>query len=235
MAHKIIQLKVEDHDNFIHIIADYQHQQALVVDPAWDAEGIKDVLQEEGLNLIGVLITHSDDDHINALDGLLDDEVSVFIGEHEAALWENCPKQAILLVDGDRIAFGNQDIEVLHTPGHTAGSLCYRIGNDLITGDTLFIYGCGRVGKHKAGNIQALYHSLQRLKTLPDELRLWVGHDYGCEESSTLGEQKSGNPFLMIDDQAAFIKYRRDIASKVRQIPYQAIDAQTLAQQLSGA
>ena len=67
MAHEILTLIAEDHDNFIHILADRKRNEAFVVDPAWDAEGIREVLAEENLTLTGILITHSHHDHVNAV------------------------------------------------------------------------------------------------------------------------------------------------------------------------
>ena len=165
MAHEILTLIAEDHDNFIHILADRKRNEAFVVDPAWDAEGIREVLAEENLTLTGILITHSHHDHVNAVPELYGERVSLFISEDEYPHWPDCPEDALLLSDGDAITFADTDIGVIKTPGHTPGSCCYRIGGDLITGDTLFIYGCGRADL-SGSDPHALYHSLQKLKTL---------------------------------------------------------------------
>lgn len=231
MAYDILQLMVEEHDNFIHIIADRESGNAFVVDPAWDAEGIRDVLAEENLELTGILITHSHHDHINAVRALYNERITLFISEAEHPHWPDCPEDAILVTEGDEIAFANSSIGVILTPGHTPGSCCYHIGNHLITGDTLFIYGCGRADL-KGGNAHALYHSLQKLKKLPAHTRLWVGHHYGITEESTLGEQLTGNPFLMIDNEADFVRYRLDIAGKTRKAPYGPISTAELQQAL---
>lgn len=227
MAHEIIQLITEDHDNFIHIIADHVHKEAMAVDPAWDAEGIKEVLAEEGLQLVGILLTHSHHDHVNAVMDLYDEAVSLFINAKEYPLWKDCPEDAILLSEGDEIQFADSTISVIDTPGHTAGGTCYRIGDDLITGDTLFVYGCGRADL-TGGDAAALFHSLQKLKQLPAHTRIWVGHDYGIAQESTLGEQFAGNPFLMIDDEADFIRYRNQLAAKTRSMPYGPISRSAL-------
>ncbi|MDO4777138.1 MAG: MBL fold metallo-hydrolase [Cardiobacteriaceae bacterium] len=227
MAYDIIQLMVEDHDNFIHLIADRHTGDAMVVDPAWDADGIQQVLDEEGLALTGILITHSHPDHVNAVEKLYYDGVTLFVPEAELPYWPDCPKDAVLVSDGDEIAFASTTIGVIATPGHTAGSVCYHIGQDLITGDTLFVYGAGRADL-KGGDAQALYHSLQKLKKLPPATRLWVGHHYGIQEETTLAEQLAGNPFLMIDNEADFIRYREDIAGKTRSMPYGPISHKEL-------
>lgn len=222
MKPEIIQLIPEDHDNFITIIADYQTGEAAVIDPAWDAEGIQEVIEEEGLTLTAILLTHSHHDHVNAVAELYTDRVSLFIHENEYPHWANCPEDAILVSDGDEIQFGSTTISVIATPGHTPGSTCYRIHDHLITGDTLFIYGCGRADL-KGSDIHALYHSLQKLKKLPPHLNIWAGHHYGITEESTLGEQIAHNPFLMIDNEADFIRYRGELAVQTRKTPYSPI------------
>lgn len=227
MAYDIIQLMVEDHDNFIHIIADYETGTAMVVDPAWDADGIRDVLEEENLELTGILITHSHHDHVNAVRDLYDDHITLFISEAEQPHWPDCPEDAILVTEGDEIAFANTTIGVIMTPGHTPGSCCYHIGKHLLTGDTLFVYGCGRADL-KGSDVHALYRSLQKLKKLPAATHIWVGHHYGISEESTLGEQFAGNPFLMIDNEEDFVRYRLELASKTRQAPYGPISADEL-------
>ena len=229
----IITLIVEGHDNFIHILADRKRNEAFVVDPAWDAEGIREVLAEEGLTLTGILITHSHHDHVNAVSELYGERVSLFISEDEHPHWPDCPEDAILLTDGDEITFANTSIGIIKTPGHTPGGCCYHVGGDLITGDTLFIYGCGRADL-KGSDPHALFHSLQKLKTLPPETTLHVGHNYGIAETSTLGEQLAGNPFLMIDNEADFVRYRMEIAGKTRHTPYGPISRAELDAVLHG-
>lgn len=231
MPHEIIQLIAEDHDNFITVIANHSTKEAIVVDPAWDAEGILETLKEEKLNLTAILITHSHYDHINAVSDLYSDNISLFISESEYPYWKDCPEDAILLQDGDEIQFGNESIKVIYTPGHTPGACCYLIGNDLITGDTLFIYGCGRADLPN-GDVNKLYHSLQKLKKLPPNTKIWVGHNYSIKEESTIADQLKGNPFLMIDNLEDFARYRLDIAKKARKMPYDAIDIETLKQSL---
>lgn len=229
MSHEIIQLMVEDHDNFIHIIADRRSGEAAVVDPAWDAEGIAEVLADEGLDLSAILITHSHHDHVNAVHALRGDnpQVAVFISEQEYPAWSDCPEDAILVADGDEIAFAGSSIGVMSTPGHTVGGCCYHIGDDLITGDTLFIYGAGRADL-KGSDPRKLFHSLQKLKKLPAHTRIWVGHDYGSVQESTLGEQCAHNPFMMINNEDDFVRYRLELAAKTRSQPYQPISLETL-------
>ena len=104
------------------------------------------------------------------------------------------------LVDsGDHLQIGENDIEFLHTPGHTPGSQCFKVNNNLVSGDTLFINGCGRVDLPGSDPDQ-MYYSLQRLSSLPDETILYPGHHYSEEVSSTLGDTKKQNVHLRISD-----------------------------------
>ena len=212
MAHEIITLIAEDHDNFIHILADRHTGEAMVVDPAWDAEGIREVLAEEGLMLTGILITHSHHDHVNAVRELYGERITLFISELEQPHWPDCPEDAVLVADGDEIHFGGGSISVILTPGPTPGSCCYHLG----------------------GDPHALYRSLQKLKTLPAATRLHVGHHYGIAETSTLGEQLAGNPFLLIDNEADFVRYRMELAAKTRHAPYGPISRDELERVLRG-
>ena len=99
MAHEVLTLIAEDHDNFIHILADRHTGEAMVVDPAWDAEGIREVLAEEGLMLTGILITHSHHDHVNAVRELYGERITLFISELEQPHWPDCPADAVLVAD----------------------------------------------------------------------------------------------------------------------------------------
>ena len=231
MSHEIIQLTVNGHDNFIHLIADHKNSEAAVVDPAWDAAAIAAAIDEEGLTLRAILLTHTHYDHVNAVVDLYKDNITLFLSEAEYPCWRDCPQDAVLLGEGDRIPFGDETIRVIMTPGHTAGGCCYHIGDDLITGDTLFVYGCGRADL-PGGSAHRLFHSLQKLKRLPAQTRIWVGHDYGVSEQSTLGEQMTHNPFLMIDNEADFVRYRSEIAGKTRRSPYGPISEEELAEVL---
>ena len=90
-------------------------------------------------------------------------------------------------------------MEFLHTPGHTPGSQCFRIKNTLVSGDTLFIDGCGRVDL-PGSDPDEMYRSLQRLKSLPDDTLLLPGHNYSAVPNATMGASKQQNPYLAVKD-----------------------------------
>ncbi|HIC33932.1 MAG TPA: MBL fold metallo-hydrolase [Gammaproteobacteria bacterium] len=100
---------------------------------------------------------------------------------------------------GDTLDVGNVQIEFLHTPGHTPGSQCFRVRNTLVSGDTLFIDGCGRVDL-PGSNSEDMYHSLQKLKSLPDDTLLLPGHNYGQVPNATMAETKARNSYLSVQN-----------------------------------
>ena len=104
---------------------------------------------------------------------------------------------------GDTLSVGNVEIEFLHTPGHTPGSQCFKIKNTLVSGDTLFINGCGRVDL-PGSNSEDMFRSMEKLASLPDDTLLLPGHNYGHVPNATMGETKSTNPYLKISDLATW-------------------------------
>ncbi|MEQ9319996.1 MAG: MBL fold metallo-hydrolase, partial [Polyangiaceae bacterium] len=97
---------------------------------------------------------------------------------------------------GDKIAAGEVEVELLHTPGHTPGSSCFRVKDALLAGDTLFLTGCGRVDL-PGGDPEEMQRTLgQRLTTLPDTMTLYPGHAYGGE-SATMDVVRRTNPSLI--------------------------------------
>ena len=100
---------------------------------------------------------------------------------------------------GDHLKIGDNDIEFLHTPGHTPGSQCFKVNNNLISGDTLFVQGCGRVDL-PGSNSEDMFNSLRKLSDLPDDTIIYPGHNYGPKESETLEKVKEINSYLRIEE-----------------------------------
>jgi glyoxylase-like metal-dependent hydrolase (beta-lactamase superfamily II) len=124
--------------------------------------------------------------------------------------------------DGDRIRLGATEITCLATPGHSPAGACYRLPGQLITGDTLFVYGCGRCDL-PGGDAERMFHSLQRLKAeIPDHTTLLPGHHYAAATTSTMGEQRRANPFLHFDDAEAFCAFRAE-HNNHRHPPYKPV------------
>ena len=113
---------------------------------------------------------------------------------------------------GAKVKAGNVEIEMVHTPGHTPGSQCFHVRNHLISGDTLFINACGRTDL-PGGNAKELYHSLTHtLKKLDDTTVLCPGHNYSDKPTSTMGDEKKTNPYLLCDSLENFLKFRTGVA-----------------------
>lgn len=222
MMHQIHTLALGVMDNFVHIVADCSTGEAMVVDPAWDVAEIEKVLIDNQWTLTGILLTHSHADHIAAVKDVLSfADVPVYITAEEFRLgFLRITKKPTYIKDNDVIQLGKTEIRVMATPGHTVGSACYWInGKDLIVGDTLFVDGCGRCNFLES-DVEKMYESLQRLKSLPDEVVIHCGHHYGQKKTDTLGNQRKTNPYLLIDDRAFFIQFRMELQAHYRQIPF---------------
>lgn len=213
-------LKLGTMDNFIHCIADTDNGEVMLVDPAWEADTILQLCDTHNYTLTGILLTHSHPDHVSAVAGILAQRpVPVYISRKEFRLGLVRLDNPTYIADGDTIPLGKHRIEVIETPGHTIGSVCFRIEKSLIVGDTLFIDGCGRCNFYES-DVEQMWDSLQRLKQLPDDTVIYCGHDYGQQATDTLGKQKQTNPYLLIDDKAFFIQFRMDLQAQYRSIPF---------------
>ncbi|MDM8566716.1 MBL fold metallo-hydrolase [Candidatus Halobeggiatoa sp. HSG11] len=183
-------------ENFIYIIQDHSSKTAAVVDPAWEIAKIIALSDHQGFKITDVLLTHSHYDHTDGLQELLEKtDAEVHLSEIEAEFWDKKLNNPILHKEGDIIQLGTTKINVLHTPGHTPGSVCYHMDEHLITGDTLFVNACGRCDL-PGGNLQQMQQSLHRLGNLPPETIIHPGHHYGPQASSTIGDQLKNNPFM---------------------------------------
>ena len=186
-----IQLFDSESSTFTYILFAPGDTQAVIVDPV-DHNVERDLahLERLRLSLAYVLETHAHADHVTSAGRLRE------LTGARAAVPSGCdiPRAELQLSDGDVIRFGKaEEIRVLHTPGHTAGSMSYLWRGNLFTGDTLLINGCGRTD-FQSGSADALYDSVhRRLFTLPDDTLVWPGHDYKGQSVSTIGWEKRHN------------------------------------------
>ncbi len=193
--------------NFVYLVGDRDTGECLVVDPAWDVRGIVDRAADDGMKLVGALVTHYHPDHVGGSIFGIDIE-----GLPELAALAPCPvhvhkleAEGVRVVTGlsesdlvrhdanDVVRVGDVEVELLHTPGHTPGSQCFRLKDALVSGDTLFLQGCGRVDL-PGGDVNEMRRTLtERLAKLPDDLVLYPGHAYGGEHAP-LGTVRKTNP-----------------------------------------
>lgn len=192
--------------NFVYLIGDRSTGECLVVDPAYDVEGIVAVAEADGMDITGVLATHYHPDHVggsmmgHSIEGSAELVGATGVPVHvhaDEATWVVrtsglSGSDLVQHQSGDVVTVGAVRIELLHTPGHTPGSQCFLVDGRLVAGDTLFLDGCGRTDL-PGGDPSRLYESLGVLASLPDDTVVFPGHHYSADESSPLGSVKSRN------------------------------------------
>ena len=209
--------------NFVYLVGDRDANVCFVVDPAWDIEGVLQVAAADDMKVTGALVTHYHPDHvggnmmglsIQGLAKLLEvNPCKAHVHELEAdgvrSITGLSKSDLVEHHSGDRVRAGDIEIELLHTPGHTPGSQCFRVAagdasGNLIAGDTLFLQGCGRVDL-PGGDPEQMYRTLsERLSSLPGETILMPGHAYGGEQAAMEVVRKS-NPSLQHTSLASFL------------------------------
>jgi glyoxylase-like metal-dependent hydrolase (beta-lactamase superfamily II) len=210
MGFEIVQLEVGLLQNFNELICDPSTAQCAVVDPAYEVDRLLALARERAWQITTVLITHTHPDHVDGVAELCDATGAVArVGAGEAQrLAEAAPGARIVPVaDGERVAIGGQWVEALATPGHTVDGRSYFTGDAVCTGDTLFVGGCGRTD-FPGGHAPTLWRSLQRLCALPEETRVYPGHDYGATPTSTVGWERTTNPYLLCKSEEEFVALR---------------------------
>ena len=183
---------------------------AAVVDPGGDVGHILEIVKERGLNVEYIIATHGHPDHVcgnrelqeaTGAKIIMHEDDTAFFGKDEVSKYfamlglEASPPTDINVKEGDIIKIGNGEMHVIHTPGHTPGGMCLLSGENLITGDTLFVGGLGRTDFPGGSHRELLESIREKLLILPENTIVWPGHGYGGSQS-TIGEEKRSNPFL---------------------------------------
>jgi glyoxylase-like metal-dependent hydrolase (beta-lactamase superfamily II) len=248
-----------------YVVADPETRHCAIIDPVldfdeksgstatWSADELLDHVQQEGYTLEWILDTHPHADHFSAA-GYLRDKTGVptAIGEKVVQvqkLWKkiyNYPDTFLtdgsqwdqLFVDGEQFKIGNCDVEIMFTPGHTLASIAYRVGNAIFVHDTLFQpdFGTARAD-FPGGDAHALWRSIQRILALPDETRIFTGHDYMPGErepawESSVRQQKSENIHLKEAKTAArFVALRQ---ARDQELPMPKLILQSLQVNVRG-
>jgi glyoxylase-like metal-dependent hydrolase (beta-lactamase superfamily II) len=188
--------------NFTYLIGDAASGEAVAVDPAYDVKGLQDAMR-----LTGVLASHAHADHVGGgmmgyeIEGLADllQQVSVPVHVHRDEAHSVRRQTGVAETDlvehssGDVVEVGDIGIELVHTPGHTPGSQCFSVDGRLVSGDTLFLEGCGRTDL-PGGDPEQMYESLtKRLAKFGDDTVVYPGHFYAAEPYATFGETRQMN------------------------------------------
>ena len=192
--------------NFVYAVGDLETRECLLIDPAYAVDELVDRVEADGMQVTGVLATHFHADHIGGS----------MMGHHVegvAALLErcNCPvhvqrdevpwivrssgldaEQLVAHDGGDVVRVGDIEITLVHTPGHTPGSQCFHVDGRLVSGDTLFLDGCGRTD-FPGSDPEAMYDSLQTLAAMPTGTVVYPGHRYSMPSSATIDAIRENN------------------------------------------
>jgi hydroxyacylglutathione hydrolase len=195
-APEVVQMEVGLLQNFCEILYCPETREAAIVDPAWEVDRLLKEVGRLGLKVTTALITHTHNDHIEGVDALVDKTgAAVVVSPREAGAVSAPGRKMIDAVDCLDVAIGKRGVRVLDTPGHTVGGTCYLADGYVVTGDVLFVGGCGRTD-FKGGDSAQMWTSLQRLMRLPEETRVYPGHDYGETATSTIGQEIRTNRFM---------------------------------------
>jgi hydroxyacylglutathione hydrolase len=200
--------------NLAYLVGSRSERKAFVIDAAWNVDGLLDRAEQDGIEIVGALVSHYHQDHvggeifglsIEGLGKLLERQpMPVHVNKHEAEglikITGVSESDLVQHDGGDHLQVGGVRIRLLHTPGHTPGSQCFLVeesdaAGQLVSGDTLFLNGCGRVDL-PGSDPRAMYESLETLKRLPDDTMLYPGHLYSPEGHDSMGDQKRTNPYL---------------------------------------
>jgi len=197
--------------NFGYVVADETSNQAALVDPSYDPDRLVEWAQRNRLMAVYALITHDHHDHTNGNARVRELSGAKIVMHRNAA-----GKADVRVSDGDTLYLGQLPIHVIHTPGHDPSHVCYYVDDAVFTGDTLFVGKVG--GTDLADGAQQEYESLHsKLMSLPDDTRVFPGHDVGVKPESTIANERDTNPFLLQPSFEAFVDLKKNWAAYKRE------------------
>jgi len=199
---RVHQLEVGNMQNFTYVLEDEQTSEAVVIDPSWDLDLVLSMVEKNGLKVKYIINTHHHFDHTIGNDAMAK-KTGAKILQHRASTLKN----DITVSEGDKIRFGNSELTVVHTPGHSKDSMCLVGDGKVFSGDTLFVGNCGRVDL-PGGSAKELYRSLfDVVCKMDDNLILYPGHNYGNAVTSTIGREKKTNFVLQPRTESEFLEF----------------------------
>lgn len=204
------QVEVGPMQNYAYIVGDREKHEAVLIDAAWDVDGLVDIAEKDDMKITAGLVTHFHPDHLGgsmmgmditgAAELIARIPVKIHMHKSEGSYAQKVSglssSDMVLTEGGDNFKVGDIPIKFLHTPGHTPGSQCFLIDGNLVSGDTLFIGSCGRVDL-PGSSPEDLWRSLTgTLQVLPEETILYPGHNYSEQMTSTIGNESRKNPYM---------------------------------------
>jgi hydroxyacylglutathione hydrolase len=195
---------------FAYLVGDEQSGEALVIDPAEEIDNLVQAAEKRGVTIRSIVNTHGHVDHTGGnLEMKERTGATIIIHEDDADMLVSTPAAMLRMFgakpsppadrtvrDGDFIDVGGIRLQVIHTPGHSPGSMVLLLDGYVFTGDTLFVEAVGRTDL-PGGSGEVMFESIQqRICTLPDETVVLPGHNYGSMPTSTIAHEKRFNPFL---------------------------------------
>lgn len=191
---------------FCYLLVDETTKEAVLIDPAGDFGSIFSRIEKHNAHVKYVINTHGHFDHTSGNSHVTSKTGAALlihrndlrhlrnISQEECALFSveagGSGKKVLLLNDNDRILIGNTQLWVIHTPGHSAGSISIYSDGNIFTGDTLFTEGVGRTDLPDSSNSDLVNSIKNKILSLPEDTKIWPGHHYGRKPSSTVSEQK---------------------------------------------
>ena len=193
---KIDVLPLGDYQTNCYILHNEDNRDCVILDPGYEPEIISRFLEEKGLTLRAILLTHCHFDHVGAVKDLAaQTDCRVYLCQKDLAMPPMLTNGPLYYTDtyadGDTVTQAGIPFRVLETPGHTPGSVCLITGGNLFSGDTLFAGSCGRTDL-PGGDSRAMRDSLRRLAALKENYNVYPGHG----SASTLDREKQTNPYL---------------------------------------
>ncbi|HAR48608.1 hypothetical protein ER57_04875 [Smithella sp. SCADC] len=204
------QMQVSTMAVFAYLVGDQITGDALVIDPAADVKGIIAEAKKNNLHINYIVNTHGHVDHISGNTEMQKETGAKIIVHGDDAIMlthtpamilrmfgaKASPPADILVKDGDTISVGNVELKVIHTPGHSPGGISLYTPGYVFTGDTLFVEAVGRTDL-PGGSWQTMLKAIkEKLFCLPDDTKVMPGHNYGRMPTSTIGHEKTCNPFV---------------------------------------
>jgi len=204
------QLQLGPMENFVYLVGAADSMETAIIDAAWDVPAALKASAEDGRKITHALVSHHHFDHTNGLPEVLaQGGIRAHIHANDAeSLAPEVRREVTKVAAGDAVEVGPLRIHAFHTPGHTPGSTCWHAEGSLFAGDTVFVNACGRCDL-AGGNVEQMFDSLTRVSKLPEETKLYPGHNYGDLPVSSVAREKSSNPYFQkLGSMTDFIAWR---------------------------